>query len=184
LNISNLYIEEPAITVDDLEVAQFIYMLRKSKKLRDVLTTIRSRLVLILGRFGDRKYVLEAIAEVLRENSNYIPVIFDWEPPEGLDLIDTVKTLALLSKFVIVDLTEPESAPYEIDQIAQMMVPIQPLFQTPQKEPALLQALRKRHHWLLEPYYYNTIKKLSESLRGELIGVAETKATELKTQQK
>lgn len=177
-------LEERPPTVDNLEVAQFMYLLRENEKVREVLNAVTSKFVLILGRFDERKYVLEAIRDVLRQETNYLPFIFDFEPPEGRDILDTVKTLALLSKFILVDLTHPRSASYELDQIVSTMVPIQPLFQTPEKEPALLQALRTRHHWLLEPHYYNTIEKLGESLRRELISVAEAKATELKTQQK
>jgi uncharacterized protein YjbI with pentapeptide repeats len=43
---------EPAIKVDDLEVAQFIYLLLNYKKLRDIFNTVTERGVLILGRFG------------------------------------------------------------------------------------------------------------------------------------
>src|SRR5205807_6207104 len=39
------------ITVDNLEVAQFIYLLLNNKKIRDVIDTITSKVVLILGRF-------------------------------------------------------------------------------------------------------------------------------------
>ena len=41
--------DEPAITVDNLEVAQFIYLLLNNKKIRDVIDTITSKVVLILG---------------------------------------------------------------------------------------------------------------------------------------
>jgi hypothetical protein len=50
LNISDA--NEPAIMVDDLEVAQFVYLLVNHKKLRNVLNAITERGVLILGRFG------------------------------------------------------------------------------------------------------------------------------------
>ena len=43
---------EMVVRVDDLEVAQFMYMLLNNSKIRDVINTITSRAVLILGRFG------------------------------------------------------------------------------------------------------------------------------------
>ena len=43
------------ITVDDLEVAQFIYLLLNRRKLRNVLTTLGEKAVLILGRFTERR---------------------------------------------------------------------------------------------------------------------------------
>jgi len=51
---SNLVItpeDAPMVTVDDLEVAQFIYLLLNRAKLRNVLNAINSKAVLILGRF-------------------------------------------------------------------------------------------------------------------------------------
>ena len=52
---------EPEITVDNLEVAQFIYLLLNNEKIRHVIDTITSKVVLILGRFTEeRKAVLDA----------------------------------------------------------------------------------------------------------------------------
>ena len=42
---------EPKITVDNIEVAQFIYLMLHNQKIRDVIDTITSKAVLILGRF-------------------------------------------------------------------------------------------------------------------------------------
>jgi hypothetical protein len=45
--------DEPEIRVDDLEVAQFIYLLLDREKIRNVIDTVTRRGVLLLGRFGD-----------------------------------------------------------------------------------------------------------------------------------
>src|SRR5947199_403369 len=64
---------EPAIAVDNLEVAQFIYLLLNNPKIRDVIDTIAKKAVLILGRFTpERRAVLEAIRTALR-TQGYIP---------------------------------------------------------------------------------------------------------------
>jgi hypothetical protein len=61
-------VNEPEITVDNIEVAQFIYLLLHNQKIRDVINTITSKAVLILGRFTDeRKAVLDALREELRK---------------------------------------------------------------------------------------------------------------------
>jgi uncharacterized protein YjbI with pentapeptide repeats len=50
---------EPAITVDNIKVAQFIYLLLNNKEVRHVIDTITSKAVLILGRFSPvRKIIL------------------------------------------------------------------------------------------------------------------------------
>src|SRR5207302_3288305 len=90
--------DEPTITVDNLKIAQFIYLLLNNQEIRDVIDTITSKVVLILGRFTDeRKKVLNAIRDELRKQ-NYLPVLFDFDKPEGRDLTETVSTLAHLAR--------------------------------------------------------------------------------------
>jgi hypothetical protein len=75
---------EPAVTVDDLEVAQFVYLLLHNEKIRRVIDTITSKVVLILGRFSlpERKQVLDALRDELRKSERgYVPVVFDFERP-------------------------------------------------------------------------------------------------------
>jgi hypothetical protein len=45
-------LNEPEITVDNIEVTQFIYLPLHNEKIRDVIDTITSKPVLILGRFA------------------------------------------------------------------------------------------------------------------------------------
>jgi hypothetical protein len=94
---SNLVItptDESPIQVDNLEVAQFIYLLLTNEKIRDVIDTVGRKAVLILGRFTtDRKAVLDAIREALR-NKGYLPILFDFEKPSRRDTQETIVTLA------------------------------------------------------------------------------------------
>jgi Pentapeptide repeats (8 copies) len=88
-NVSD--VDEPAVMVDNLEVAQFVYLLLNHKKLRNVLNAITKRGVLILGRFGGGGLdVLEAIAKKLRE-LKYQPFIFNFERPVDRNYTETVK---------------------------------------------------------------------------------------------
>ena len=99
------------ITVDNLEVAQFIYLLLHNENIRQVIDTITSKAVLILGRFTpERKAVLDAIREALRHR-NYLPILFDFEAPGSRDFTETISTLAHMARFIIADLTEPSSLP-------------------------------------------------------------------------
>jgi Pentapeptide repeats (8 copies) len=79
---SNLRItpsDKPVIQVDNLEVAQFLYLLLNNERIRHVIDTITSKVVLILGRFTpERKAILDALRDELR-NHNYTPVLFDFE---------------------------------------------------------------------------------------------------------
>jgi uncharacterized protein YjbI with pentapeptide repeats len=69
----------PEIRVDNLETAQFIYVLLNNKNVGHLIDTITSKVVLILGRFTpERKAILDAIRDDLRKR-NYTPVLFDFE---------------------------------------------------------------------------------------------------------
>ncbi|MDY6965384.1 MAG: pentapeptide repeat-containing protein [Halobacteriota archaeon] len=68
------YGKDIIITVDNLEVAQFIYLIVNSEKVHHVVDSITSKIVLILGRFTpERKSILDAIREELRKH-DYLPV--------------------------------------------------------------------------------------------------------------
>jgi uncharacterized protein YjbI with pentapeptide repeats len=82
--------DEPEITVDNIEVAQFLYLMLNNQKVREVIDTITSKVVLILGRFTDeRKAVLDALREELRKR-NYLPILFDFSVPATRDITETV----------------------------------------------------------------------------------------------
>ncbi len=99
---------EPDVTVDNLEMAQFLYLLLSNEKLRTFIDAITSKAALILGRFTpERKAVLDAIRGELRRR-NYLPMIFDFQKPGGRDFTETVVTLAHLARFIIADITERE----------------------------------------------------------------------------
>lgn len=108
---------EAEITVDNVEVAQFIYLLLNNQKIRHVIDSITSKVVLILGCFTSaRKAVLDAIREDLRMR-DYLPVLFDFEKPSSRDLTETISTLAHMARFVIADITDAKSVPQELMKI-------------------------------------------------------------------
>jgi uncharacterized protein YjbI with pentapeptide repeats len=73
--------DQSTITVDDLEMAQFIYLLLTNAKIRRIIDTIMSKVVLILGRFTrERKLLLDAIREEIRKRG-YLPILFDFDKP-------------------------------------------------------------------------------------------------------
>ncbi len=174
---------EPTIMVDNLKVAQFIYLLLNNREIRDVIDTIAKKAVLILGRFTpERKAVLDAIREALR-TFGYLPILFDFDKPDSQDLTETISTLAHLSRFIIVDLTDPSSAPYEVGTIASNHIrPIQALFQpsdAAKRVFAMFPDLVRRYHWVLPPYEYQDQEHLLASLHTKVIEPAEQKAREL-----
>jgi hypothetical protein len=74
--------DEPEITVDNIEIAQFVYLLLHNEKIRDVIDTIGKKGVLLLGRFTEgRMVVLERLREKLRD-LGYVPMVFNFDKPE------------------------------------------------------------------------------------------------------
>lgn len=171
---------EPTITVDNLEVAQFIYLLLNNKKIREVIDTITSKVVLILGRFTDeRKAVLDAIRDELRKHDK-LPVMFDFERTNSRNLTETISTLAHMSRFIIADLTDPKSIPQELERIVpRLRVPIQPLLHTSEYKPYSMFEDFEDYSWVLPIYHYTDQASLLQSLKENVIDPAERKTQEL-----
>jgi hypothetical protein len=115
---------EPAITVDDLEVAQFVYLLLHNEKIRKIIDTLGRKGVLLLGRFTEgRIAVLDRLRDELRKRG-YLPIVFNFDKPETKDFTETVRLLAGMSKFIIADITNPKSSPLELQAtVPEIMVP-------------------------------------------------------------
>jgi len=166
---------EPAITVDNLEVAQVIYLLLNHTKLRDVFNAVTRRGVLLLGRFGGGGLeVLQAIAAKLREE-NYLPIIFDFERPQDRDYTETVKTLAGLARFVIVDLSGP-SVPQELSHTVPFFdIPFVPIIEKGRRSYSMFVDLFK-YPWVLRPpIEFATVEELLVRMPAEVIAPAEEK---------
>jgi hypothetical protein len=166
--------------VDNLKIAQFIYLLLNNKEIRDVINTLTTKSVLILGRFtAERKAVLNALREALRQH-NYLPILFDFEKPASRDITETISTLAHLSRFIIADITDAKSIPQELITIVPNLpsVPVQPLILTSQHEYGMFEHFT-RFSWVLPVYRYSDEVSLLQALQEKVIDPAELKAKEL-----
>jgi hypothetical protein len=171
---------EPEITVDNIEVAQFIYLLLHNEKIRDVIDTVAKKAVLILGRFADeRKAVLDALREELRKR-DYLPILFDFNVPATRDITETVSLLARMARFIIADLTDPSSIPQELQAIVpDLAVPVQPLLEGSSRPYAMFKDYRK-YDWVLPVYRYEGREALLATLKEKVIDPAEGKVKELR----
>jgi uncharacterized protein YjbI with pentapeptide repeats len=174
--------DEPLITVDNLEIAQFLYLLINNEKLRDVIDTIGKKAVLILGRFTpERKIVLDALREELRKR-NYIPILFDFEKPGSRNLTETVRTLAHLSLFVIADLTDPSSIPHELMSFIPILpsVVVQPIINEGKRPYSMFLDSFSHYPWVLPIHEYGTREQLITELSEKIILPAVAKAQEMR----
>jgi hypothetical protein len=139
---------------------------------------VTQRGVLILGRFGSGGLeLLQSIALKLRELS-YLPIIFDFDRPEGRDYTETVKTLVGLSRFVIVDLSGP-SVPQELYAVVPHFdVPFIPIIKKGKPVYSMFVDLLK-YPWVLQPpLEFASRDELIELIPSKIIVSAEERYKE------
>jgi hypothetical protein len=173
---------QPIITVDNIKVAQFIYLILSNEEIRDAINTLTSKSVLILGRFAlpDRKAVLDALRNKLREY-NLLPIVFDFDRPTDKDFTETIKTLASLSYFVIADITNPKSSPLELEAtVPDYQIPFVPIIQEGEQPFAMMVDLQKKYDWVLDTLSYDSIETLVNVMKPAIIDLAIEKHNELR----
>lgn len=184
---SNLRItrDDERITVDNLQVAQFVYLLLHNEKIRNVIDTITSKAVLILGRFSpERKIILDGLRDELRTH-DFLPIIFDFDKPERRNLTETISLLAHMARFVIADITDAKSIPQELQRIVPDLpsLPVQPLILEAQYEYATFKDFLD-YQWVLLPYRYRDVEGLLASLTEKVIAPVLAKAKEIEERRK
>lgn len=171
---------QPIITVDDIEVAQLIYLFIHNANIRRIFDVLTSKAVLILGRFTDeRKEVLEAVAESLRQ-LDYVPIIFDFDPSENRDLTETIELLARLCRFIIADITDSKSIIQELSLIvrATPSIPIQPIMKRGEIPWSMYKHLT-RYPWVLDTIEYESLASLVSNFDKTIVQQVELKFIEL-----
>jgi uncharacterized protein YjbI with pentapeptide repeats len=175
--------DESPITVDDLEVAQFIYLLIYNPKIRHVIDTVTSKVVLILGRFSkQQKPTLDRIRSALRSR-DYVPLLFDFDKPTSKDVTGTIETLARLSRFVIANLTDPSSIPHELATIIPLLrtTPVALLRRKSSGRYSMIEDYVAAYKgWVLPVYEYTTETALIRDLSRKVLAPVEAKVDELR----
>ena len=171
----------PIITIENLELAQFIYLLMENERIRHAIDTMTLKVVLLLGRFSkERKEVLDAIREQLRRMDR-VPVLFDFEKPASKDLTGTVETLAGMARFIIADITDPSSVPHELASIVPRLrkTPVLPLRLAGTRSYSVFEDLSV-YPWVIKTYEYQDSPSLISGLEA-VISPADRMADQLRT---
>lgn len=169
------------LTVDDVEMAQFLNLMVNNKKIRNVLNTITSKSVLILGRFTpERKAILDALRNELRKHG-FVPILFDFDKPESKDFTETVMTLAGLVRFIVADITNPSSSPLELAYVVpNYMTPLIPILQEDEEPFSMFSDLHRKYgDWVFKPMKYRDEANLIGSLKKGIIARALEKHEEI-----
>jgi hypothetical protein len=173
--------DEPIISIDELDVAQFMYLLLHNPKIPHIFQTVPSQLVMILGRFGqERKPFLDAIRNALRQH-DYIPILLDFHRPETQDFTHLITALLHLARFIITDFTQPKTIVEPAAYIVRTsLLPFQPLLlHNEQQEPPMLQTLRRHYKTVLETIHLPTPQDITQSFHSQILIPVEMKFREL-----
>ena len=85
-----------------------------------------------------------------------------------------------MARFIIADLTDPEASRTSWRSSSPPpLSPFKPILLEGQTNTRCSMDLKRRHHWVLEPYRYDSPEQLMADLGERVIGPAETKALEL-----
>jgi uncharacterized protein YjbI with pentapeptide repeats len=154
---------EPEITVDKIEIAQFVYLLVNNERIRDAIDTLGRKCVLLLGRFkGPGWDVLQTLKRELRRRG-FVPMLFTFGPEERKSRLDTVETLALLSRLVVADITDPRAVIGELARLEKHMtrVPVEILLREPEQPAVMLDGVLSAgaglHRFRDEPHLVNLL---------------------------
>jgi hypothetical protein len=173
--------DDVCITIDDLDVAQFLYLLIENKKIRKAIESITSKVVLILGRFTtERKLVLDSMRERLH-TMDYVPVMFDFEKPIGRDTHETITLLARMARFIIADITDAASVREELTVIVPHLpsVAVLPLLQSGTDTWTMFDHVR-RFSWVMDVVEYSSLSELLDTFETSIIAPVERKVQEIR----
>jgi hypothetical protein len=114
---------------------------------------------------------------------DYLPIIFDVERPTNLDVTETIKVLAGLSRFVIADITNPRSVPLELNAtIPDYMVPFVTILQRGQPAFGMFDDLPRKYRWALPLLEYNSAESLLANFENKVIAPATRKLKQVRQQ--
>jgi uncharacterized protein YjbI with pentapeptide repeats len=164
--------DEYSISVDNLEIAQFIYLIISNEKIKTVIETLTSKIVLILGRFTDERYkILESLKKELAKR-DFVPVIFDFQKPNNKDYIEPVLLIAGLSRFVIADFTNPKIILEEVPLIKRNTnTIIIPILKKGRRKPVTLLNI-ENNKTVSKTFFYNDISNLISKHLPDIITTA------------
>ena len=159
------------LSVDSIQMAVVIHLLLTSGGVRNMIDTISSKSILILGSSNfETKIVLDTLREGFRKQ-NYIPLLFDFEKNKIRDYMETILLLANMSRFIVVDLTYPETVIHELHNIIPYLpsVPIIPICQATNESPFMFTDFYKYSSVLLPVISYKNVEELLKHLNENII---------------
>lgn len=167
-------------SADDLRLVQFHDIVDEHGAVGNLISASAKRVVLILGRFlPKRKRVLDRLAAALHVRGK-VPVIFDFPGPSEREISDTVRFIAGMSQFIVVDLTKASSVPLELQAtIPDLMVPVLPIIEAGQPVFAMFSDLQRRYPWIQPTVSYKNADELVRCVDEAIVYRADRAAAQI-----
>lgn len=188
-----LIVDEPfddsfsQITVNGCNVAQFIHLFLDPDRIYEIISTTTNKLVLILGNFSeDRKAVLDDVRRRLPDYDQ-VGIEFDFEFLDQSTMLETILTLAQMSRFTIADLTEPKLVVDEVTAILDRLSGqiIQPIHSASSEEIMELRKIgQKSWNTYLPAISYEGTADLIGKIPERILPAVEQAAAELAEREK
>jgi hypothetical protein len=107
--------------------------------------------------------------------------MFDFQKPEGRSYIETVSTLAHMSRFVIADITDAKVVLQELEHIVPGLpsVPVQPIVQANTDINVVISDFVGHLNFLEQLYAYRDLADVKANLCDKIIQRAEAQLTEI-----
>ena len=107
--------------------------------------------------------------------------MFDFEKPTLRDFTETIKTLASISRFIIADITNPKSAPLELQAtMPDYMIPFVPIIHEGEEPFSMFRDLKqKQGRWFMDVLVYSSEDELIDVIDDVVVQPALGLATEL-----
>lgn len=166
---------------NDIRVAQFHNIVDEQGSVGKLLAATTNRVVLILGRFlPQQKKVLDCLKKAL-EARGKIAVIYDFPSPENREISDTVRFIAGMSEFIVVDLTNASSVPLELQAtIPDLMIPVLPIVKSGEAVFAMFSDLQRRYSWIQPTVSYKDAAELVKHVDDAIIARARNAAEQIR----
>ena len=175
-----LYIRK--IDANDLRTASFVGELERPDALTHLINAGTKYMVLLLGSFDQKgREVLSAVENNLWK-SGRIPIVFEFEGPSQRALVDAVRFFAVLSEFLIVDISDPRSVAFELNALVpDLAVPVVPLIREGVKPFAMFADLQRKYSWVLRPFAYRTTRQIDQQFPA-IIELAQSMGDQVRKQ--
>jgi CHAT domain len=142
----------------------------------EVLSRMSRTQVFILGRFDPaHKKTLDTLRDGLTAHaSKYQPMVFDFDKPTNRNLTESVRSYALMSRFVVADISAPRCVPHELMAIVphSPSIPVVPIIREGEEPYAMFRDLLA-YPWVLPPMKYRDDGDLLARLDAAIVGPAE-----------